>query len=129
MNLFQWLILPILVLLSTLEVRAYFKNHQPIHLLRLAIWLVGVVLIAFPGLTSALAGILGIGRGTDLVLYGFVLLSTGGMFYMYGRIYLLRRDVVELIRRDALRGATPGSSAQPVDATSSPQSDSGAGDE
>ncbi|MEM7560604.1 MAG: DUF2304 domain-containing protein, partial [Planctomycetota bacterium] len=84
------------------------KNHQPIHILREFVWLLGITLILFPHVTSALATLLGIGRGTDLVFYAFMLLSTGGMFYLYGRNYLLKRDVIELIRRDALRNATAG---------------------
>lgn len=117
MNLFQWLTLPILLGLGGLELRAYFKNHQAIHLLRLTIWLAGMVLILFPWLATTVAGLLGIGRGTDLVFYAFMLLSTGGMFFLYGRNYVLRRDLVELARRDAIRTATPGepSSEQPTD--------------
>ncbi|MEM7474846.1 MAG: DUF2304 domain-containing protein [Planctomycetota bacterium] len=108
MNLFQWIAIPILGILATLEVRAYIRNHQPIHILREFVWLLGISLILFPRATSTLATLLGIGRGTDLVFYSFMLLSTGGMFYLYGRNYVLRRDIVELIRRDALRNATPG---------------------
>ncbi|MEM8669858.1 MAG: DUF2304 domain-containing protein [Planctomycetota bacterium] len=113
MNLFQWLTVPILLTLALLEIRANFKNHQAIHFLRLSIWMTGLVLVLFPGMASAIAGVLGIGRGTDLVFYTFMLLSTGGMFYLYGRNYLLRRDLVELARREAIRGATPGTSIQP----------------
>jgi len=108
MNLFQLLTIPILVVLAALEIRAYLKNHLPIHLLREAVWLLGIVIILFPVLTTQIATWLGIGRGTDLVFYAFMLLSTGAMFYLYGRNYVLRRDLVELARRDALRGATPG---------------------
>lgn len=111
MNPFQWLTIPILLCLALLEARAHLKNHQVIHLLRLAIWLLGLVLILFPGLATTVAGLLGIGRGTDLVFYAFMLFSTGAMFFLYGRNYLLRRDLVELARRDAMRGATPGEGA------------------
>lgn len=109
MNPFQWLAIPMLSVLALLEVRAYLKNHQPIHILREFVWLTGILLILFPGITSVLASLLGIGRGTDLVFYAFMLLSTGGMFYLYGRNYVLRRELVELARRDAFRSATAGS--------------------
>jgi hypothetical protein len=108
MNLFQWITIPALTLLAVLEIRAYLRNHQPIHLLREFVWLLGIAIILFPSLTTRIATWLGIGRGTDLVFYAFMLLSTGAMFYLYGRNYVLRRDLVELARRDALRGATPG---------------------
>ncbi len=129
MNLFQWLTVPILLTLASLEVRAYLKNHQAIHLLRLAIWLTGLVLIVFPGLATAVADLLGIERGTDFVFYAFMLLSTGGMFYLYGRNYMLRRDVVELARRDALRGATLGTQSPSTEVAASRESENGEGDE
>ncbi|XZE51429.1 DUF2304 domain-containing protein [Planctomycetaceae bacterium SH139] len=108
MNLFQLLTIPILALLAVLEIRAYLRNHQPIHLLREVVWLVGIAIILLPSVTTRIATWMGIGRGTDLVFYAFMLLSTGAMFYLYGRNYVLRRDLVELVRRDALRGPTAG---------------------
>lgn len=111
MNLFQWLATPVLCLLALLEVRAYLKNRQAIHLIREVIWCVGLILVLFPDLSSAMARFLGIGRGTDLVLYAFIFLATGAMFHLYGRNYTLRRDVVELVRRDALRDAVIAGSA------------------
>jgi hypothetical protein len=108
MNLFQWITIPTLFILSALEIRAYLRNHQPIHLLREVVWLIGIAIILFPSITTRIAGVLGIGRGTDLVFYAFMLLSTGAMFYLYGRNYVLRRDLVELVRRDAMRGAASG---------------------
>ena len=108
MNLFQWITISGLGVLALLEARAYLKNRQPIHVLREFVWLSAIVLILFPWLTARVAGLLGIGRGTDLVFYAFMLLSTGGVFHFYGRIFLLRRDLVELARREALRTATAG---------------------
>ena len=122
MNLFQWITIPALTLLAVLEIRAYTRNHQPIHLLREVVWLLGIAIILFPVLTTRIATLLGIGRGTDLVFYAFMLLSTGAMFYLYGRNYVLRRDLVELARRDALRGPTPGEGLRHVQERSVPES-------
>ena len=108
MNLFQWITISGLGVLALLEARAYLKNRQPIHVLREFVWLSAIVLILFPWLTTRVAGLLGIGRGTDLVFYAFMLLSTGGFFHFYGRTYVMRRDLVELARREALRTATAG---------------------
>lgn len=108
MNLFQWITISGLGVLALLEARAYLKNRQPIHVLREFVWLTAIVLILFPWLTTRIAGLLGIGRGTDLVFYAFMLLSTGGFFHFYGRTYGMRRDLVELARREALRTATAG---------------------
>jgi len=112
MNLFQWITISVLAVLALLEVRAYLKNHQPIHIFRELVWLAAIVLILFPWLTTRIAGLLGIGRGTDLVFYAFMLLATGGFFHFYGRTYVMRRDLVELARREALRTATPGHGLQ-----------------
>jgi len=108
MNLFQWITISGLGILALLEVRAYLKNHQPIHIFRELVWLGAIVLILFPWLTTRVAGLLGIGRGTDLVFYAFMLLATGAFFHFYGRTYVIHRDLVELARREALRTATPG---------------------
>jgi len=108
MNLFQWLTLPCLTLLAALEIRMYVRNHQGIHLVREFVWLVAIILILFPKLTSRIAAILGIGRGTDLVFYLFMLFTIVAMFHLYGRNYVLRRDLVELARREALLSATTG---------------------
>ena len=108
MNIFQWITIPLLATLAWLEIRAYLQNRQWIHVLRECVWLNAIILILFPGLTSRVASLLGIGRGTDLVFYAFMLLTTGILFHFYGRTYVLRRDLVELARRDALRTATAG---------------------
>ena len=108
MNLFQWITISGLGVLAFLEARAYLKNRQPIHVLREFVWLSAIVLILFPWLTTRVAGLLGIGRGTDLVFYAFMLLATSGFFHFYGRTYVMRRDLVELARREALRTATTG---------------------
>jgi len=115
MNLFQWITISVLGMLALLEVRAYLKNHQPIHIFRELVWLGAIVLILFPWLTTRVASLLGIGRGTDLVFYAFMLLATGALFHFYGRTYVMRRDLVELTRREALRTPTAG---QGLDATS-----------
>ncbi|MCP4784537.1 MAG: DUF2304 domain-containing protein [Fuerstiella sp.] len=123
MNLFQWLAISVLAVLAVLEVRAYIKNHQPIHLLRECVWLLAIVSVAFPSLTTYVASWLGIGRGTDLVFYGFMFVSTGIIFHLYGRNYLLRRDLVELARRDALRSAVAGESVAKTDTKRPPEFD------
>ena len=61
--------------------------------------LVGVI---EPGLTSEAAKFLGIGRGTDVVLY----LSIATVFYLIFRLSIVleetRREITELVRRIAL---------------------------
>lgn len=56
-----------------------------------------------PGLTSYVARRLGIGRGTDVVLY----LSIALLFYLIFRLSIaleeIRREITELVRKIALK--------------------------
>src|SRR5690242_5094341 len=54
---------------------------------------------------TALAHVLGVGRGTDLVLYALVVAFTAGMFSMYQRFRIVDRRYTELARSVAIREA------------------------
>jgi small membrane protein len=108
MTLFQWVAIPLLAFVVLLDFRAYLSTRRFIFVVREFVWISAILLIRFPQVSSELAQIFGIGRGTDLVVYAFMLSATVFMFHLYGRNYTLRRDVVELARRDALRSATFG---------------------
>ena len=54
---------------------------------------------------TALAHVLGVGRGTDLVLYALVVAFTAGMFSMYQRFRVVDRRYTELARTVAIREA------------------------
>jgi hypothetical protein len=63
----------------------------------------GIVFIFFPEITTRIAAVLGVGRGTDLLFYlsvmgfGFIILL------LYSRIKKLEREFAELVRRQALK--------------------------
>ncbi|MFH2109305.1 MAG: DUF2304 family protein [Patescibacteria group bacterium] len=63
------------------------------------VWGVGSVVVFYPGLSSTLANLFGIGRGSDLILYLSVIL----LFYLIYRIYVklagLSRKLDLLIRK------------------------------
>ncbi|MEL6895807.1 MAG: DUF2304 domain-containing protein [Planctomycetota bacterium] len=103
MNYFQMLVVPALAILAVLEVRAYLINRNWIHGLRLLVWCSAGVLVCYPEFAAILARALGIGRGTDLVFYGFAFTATGFGFLLYGRQHRLRRDLVTLARGQALQ--------------------------
>ena len=103
MNLFQWLIVPILVCLMGWELRAFIRMRQQLRLFRFVVWLLATALILYPQLASMLAHALGIGRGTDLVIYAFMLCTICVLFHLYGKQFILSRNLVELARREALR--------------------------
>jgi hypothetical protein len=74
---------------------------------------VGLVLFAVanvyavmrPDDLSAIAKLVGVGRGTDLVLYALVVAFMAGMFSFYQRFRVVDRRYTELARTVALREA------------------------
>lgn len=110
MNAFQFTALSGLALTATFQligfVRATSRRRQ--YVARLLACVAAAVAIAFPALTSSLARAIGIGRGTDLVLYLFIFASSAAMFHLYAKTVTLERKLTHLVRQDALRNAQPG---------------------
>jgi small membrane protein len=107
MNLFQILAIGSLsvVMLGELARLAQGRISGGVWLVRTTIWLAALVAITRPLLLQSLANLLGIGRGTDVLLYGLVFVFLGTSFFLYSRTVLLQRQVTELIRRYALDNA------------------------
>lgn len=65
------------------------------------VWLAVAVFAWFPQSATSFANALGIGRGTDLVIY----ISLAAIFYLIFRIYVkfedLERQITDLVRRIA----------------------------
>jgi hypothetical protein len=76
-------------------------------LVRGAALLAATLAALWPNATSALARLLGIGRGTDLILYAAVVFMMLGFWMGYVRLTELRREITLLVRREALREAAP----------------------
>lgn len=75
----------------------------------------GVLAVAFPGTLSRLARLVGVGRGTDLLLYVLVVVFIGSLAMHSRRAAELARMITLTTRRVAileaeaeLRNATPG---------------------
>lgn len=64
---------------------------------------VATIIVLFPGFTSKIAVVLGIGRGADVVVY----ISVALLFYLVFRLYIfiedLRHDITEIIGKIALK--------------------------
>ncbi|HTV74107.1 MAG TPA: DUF2304 domain-containing protein [Candidatus Acidoferrales bacterium] len=76
----------------------------------------GVALVIFPNLTSYVAWRLGVGRGTDLLLYFAVV---GGMFAAAHLYFRLRRQetiIAQLVRELALLRADAARDREPISA-------------
>ena len=115
MNMFQYVTLTGLGLALVFEVYLFWRGHSSRRawLTRSFILLVTAVAIARHTLLQELAGFLGIGRGTDVVLYGSVLAFMALSFYFYSRYVRLDRKLTEIIRhlsiQEARRGEPPKS--------------------
>jgi small membrane protein len=67
--------------------------------------LANVYAVMRPDDLTAIARVLGVGRGTDLVLYALVVAFMAGMFSMYQRFRVVDRRYTELARTVAIREA------------------------
>ncbi len=107
MNLIQPLLVGSLLLIGFLYLMR-FRNRISDRLIILGIMGVGTLFVCFPNLTSRLARLVGVGRGTDLLLYASLV---GGGFMLvvfYAKIREMSGVITRLIREDSLRGARRG---------------------
>lgn len=110
MNLFQWIILPLLVAIIILDLQGLQKRrgNLVLRVSRSLAWCVALVMIANPVLTSEISHFLGIGRGTDLVVYVFMLVTPLLWFRSQAQIHGLQRQVIALARIEAKESAVKG---------------------
>ena len=109
LNLFQLLVVPLMAALFAVSVaKAVAGKHRRVAALAAAVWLAGGVTVLRPGTTIQVAKWVGIGRGTDLVLYLFAIAFLMAVFYFYHRLLQLEGALTTLVRHLALRDAAPG---------------------
>jgi len=119
-NLFQGLTLPVVFGLLAWELidRRRRTASRGFWLTRCLVWIAAGTTIADPRIVQWVATAIGITRGTDLVLYLFVLLFLVSSFYFYWQKVALQRQITLLVRHLAIREATRGAddpSAPPPD--------------
>lgn len=119
----QWIKIP-LVIAAVLILAMVFRHRQRVglragsRLLVLALAIMAVTSIIDPDIPQGLANVLGVTRGTDLLLYGlivvFVLTSLGLYFRLSETEQHLRRLVRSLAIEEALRrDGPPGARRSP----------------
>ncbi len=77
------------------------------RVLLLGFAIVAIVSILAPGWVTRLANLVGVGRGTDLLLYGLIVAFLGYTATSYRRFRLIERRLTELTRQIALDEAPP----------------------
>jgi hypothetical protein len=75
------------------------------RLLLLAVFGLGIFTVIFPDVTSKVAEFVGVGRGTDLVLYALVVVFVGNSLFTAGRFRHQERDITKLARAMAIAEA------------------------
>lgn len=107
LNLFQWIVVPIAAVLFLQAVASMARggNWRSAGIRALFCFAAGTAVL-WPGMTMTLAKLLGIGRGTDLVLYIFIFGFLVAAFYFYSRVVKLESAITTLVRQSALKNPT-----------------------
>ena len=103
MIVFQILAVLAIAIAAFFWLRGGGARHQAIRRILMLLFIVAAASsVFFPGLWTAAANIVGIGRGADLLLYLTVLFFLGFVATTYRRFRHLENDVTELSRQLAL---------------------------
>lgn len=92
----------------------FFRTILLDRVIAVGFLVVGVAFIAVPDLTTSLAVLLGVGRGTDLMFYLFALGSCFAFILLYSKIAQMLITQTELVRYLAIREVKNAGSANTV---------------
>ena len=84
---------------------SWFRSALWNRLLLLAFLLSGLTAILFPQYTQVLAEYLGVGRGTDLVMYFFFIAAVFIGVLFYAKLARVERHQTEIVRAIAIASA------------------------
>lgn len=104
----------ILLILLIAAVVVYVFTLRSVSTDRLAMLLVaaaGCILVAWPGLSTDVARLVGIGRGTDLVLYLFVVFCLFRFVSTAASMRRLEERLTRVVREAALQNVRPAPKA------------------
>ena len=104
----QFLLIGAIVLLAAFMMRRTgADSHLAIRRILLGLFVLAAVFsILFPQWLSWIASVIGVGRGTDLLLYGLVLMFLAFLYTQHRRNIALQREITLLARKIALLDAT-----------------------
>ncbi len=107
MNTFQIIAVPITAFFAIRSILTLARGKQPFvgSAIISGMWLAATAAILEPDLTNWAAGVLGIGRGADLVIYVVALGLMIAFFYFYRKYRRLSDDITVVVREMALREA------------------------
>jgi hypothetical protein len=102
----QIILIAAAVLATVLSVIA-FRSRLPHRLVALALLATGVFFVIFPDSTTQIAQKLGVGRGTDLLLYTGLLAGVHAFLLLYIRTRTLEQQLIDVVRGIAIGGGHP----------------------
>lgn len=103
----------IIVLAVFMMRRTGADNHLAIRRLLMGLFVVAAVLaVLFPQWLSWLAQLIGVGRGTDLLLYALVVVFLAFVYTQYRSNLAMQRKITQLTRKIALLDATQTEQSQ-----------------
>jgi hypothetical protein len=98
----------VLGLLASLVLYRYaFRSTLRDRILALGFVSAGLIAVLFPDYTSVLAEYLGVGRGTDLVMYFFIVTTIFFGIHFFSKVARIERCQTELVRALAIAAARP----------------------
>ena len=97
------LLVPLIGFIALFMLRLRNKTFYRLFLIVIAI--IGVVFVLNPELTTKLANLVGVGRGTDLILYLCVIAFFLAFMVLYAKVRNLEAVQTELVRQLALANA------------------------
>ncbi len=79
---------------------------------------VGIFFVLFPEITTIIANKVGVDRGADMIFYVYIVTSLIIFIHFYGKLRNLQTKVTNLLREQALAGATKLGSQKEEEPTS-----------
>lgn len=65
-------------------------------------WLLSIVAVLWPDSTTQIANLLGIGRGTDFVIYVALVIIFYLLFKLHVKLESVGRDITKVVRRETI---------------------------
>lgn len=121
-NTFQLVVVPLLALLFIRSMISMGRGlHRRTNAIAALVWLAAGITVLRPDVTAMIAKAMGIGRGTDLVLYFFLISFLATSLYLYNRVVHLDSAITKIVRQAALREAHLPAPQNPLQKSVEPQ--------
>jgi hypothetical protein len=103
MRLFQFIAIPLIVVMLLLSARNLFQRARLlVSLFWTSVWAAALLAVIYPDETTEIARTVGIRRGADLLIYSAVLAFIVGFYVVSLRLRQLSREITLLTREVAL---------------------------